>query len=722
MSSKAVVLASELSQRRRVCFYKTLLFSVFLLIGCLTAGVRAAEPDEPGATTQPVGKLPPLPEEDDSADFGMGLGGASAEAPDSEEGEADELLLFEDMPVVVSAARKAQPMNWLSMPVSVITSEDIRYSGKTKLPDVLQRVPGVDVIKIDRNRYAVGVRGLHSTFSDRTLVLVDGRSAENPAFGGGEFFRIPVLMSDIERVEVVRGPGGAAWGANAFNGVINIITKDPSETQGWMASTRWTDYCDSYSHVRWGSRKGDWRWRTSIGYANRQSSTDALNRSFDSNAPWRPTFDPQDFSRNWRMSARAVYQPTERTKYTLDGGYSYIERGTFGMFGSYPSGENEHLRTVRLAARADHEFRDGSSYYLQWYGTYQNSYRPSLTQLTNYLNSLEGQYNFTVGGNHHLSVGGNVKAIRLKFDRHSPADMEFPDAPFTDYWVGAFVIDRWEISKRLMLEGQFRIDYYNQTTTDWSGRLTALYALDDQRRHVLRLSGAKAFRAPLAALREMQASRPLANGWLLRQRQPVGDLDHEQIWSLEAGYNGQLTEHLSMAVDGYYQQYRDLIGFGVSMPTPGVLDFRPGNNTPARAWGAEAQLTLKYPRWSVSGWYAYNGFRRKNQTTIRSFLPAKHKVGVNGRVHLPHDLTLDMNYRFSGLTRGRVSGAQSDYPRHHKVDLAVTKEFKKSGAEFTIGVEDLFNTTEEDSLDVGSFLYSHESPGRTFFARLKWKF
>ena len=122
-----------------------------------------------------------------------------------------EMLLFEDMPTVVSAARQAQPVDWLSVPVSVVTGEDIHHSGLTRIPEILQFVPGMDVLRIDRNRYAVGIRGLHETVADRTLALIDGRPAISPVFGGAEWLRWPLLTEDIKRIEVVRGPGGAAF-------------------------------------------------------------------------------------------------------------------------------------------------------------------------------------------------------------------------------------------------------------------------------------------------------------------------------------------------------------------------------------------------------------------------------------------------------------------------------------------------------------------------------
>jgi iron complex outermembrane receptor protein len=150
---------------------------------------------------------------------------------------------------VVSVSRRAQKITQSSAQVAVITAEDIHYSGLTNIPEVLRLAPGVDVQRLDRNRYAVSVRGFQGRFSDRILVLINGRSAGNPVLAGINWESFPVLMEDIERIEIVRGPGGAAWGANAENGVINIITKKPVDTEGAFFATTINEYGDSYTRA-----------------------------------------------------------------------------------------------------------------------------------------------------------------------------------------------------------------------------------------------------------------------------------------------------------------------------------------------------------------------------------------------------------------------------------------------------------------------------------------
>src|SRR3989442_7438914 len=143
-----------------------------------------------------------------------------------------ELSLEELMNVeVTSVSRKAERWRSAAAPVYVITQEDIRRSGATSIAEALRLAPGVQVARIDANKWAIGVRGFASRLSRSLLVLIDGRSVYSPLFAGTYWEVQDVLLEDIDRIEVIRGPGGTLLGANAFNGVINIITKSCKYTK-----------------------------------------------------------------------------------------------------------------------------------------------------------------------------------------------------------------------------------------------------------------------------------------------------------------------------------------------------------------------------------------------------------------------------------------------------------------------------------------------------------
>jgi iron complex outermembrane recepter protein len=135
---------------------------------------------------------------------------------------------------VTSVSKKEQKISQTAAAIYVVTQEDIRRSGANNIPDLLRMVPGVNVAQINANVWAISVRGFNQEFSNKLLVMIDGRSVYQPTFSGVFWDVLNMPLEDVERIEVIRGPGGATWGANAVDGVINIITKKTSETRGGM--------------------------------------------------------------------------------------------------------------------------------------------------------------------------------------------------------------------------------------------------------------------------------------------------------------------------------------------------------------------------------------------------------------------------------------------------------------------------------------------------------
>src|SRR5450755_2250827 len=137
---------------------------------------------------------------------------------------------------VTSVGRKAQRISKAPASVFVLTAEDIRRSGATSIPEALRWVPGVTVLSVDDRSWVVSIRGSARLYSDKILVMIDGRSLYTPLFSGVVWDAVDVALQDIERIEIVRGPGAVMWGPNALNGVINIITKSAQSTKGAAVS------------------------------------------------------------------------------------------------------------------------------------------------------------------------------------------------------------------------------------------------------------------------------------------------------------------------------------------------------------------------------------------------------------------------------------------------------------------------------------------------------
>ncbi len=233
----------------------------------------------------------------------------SAQPPDSSESPGLFALSLEkllEVRMATGVSRLPGESGPPSSRVTIITSEDIHASGLTTIPEILQFACGVDVRQAERRRFALGGHGLHETFSDRTTLLIDGRLADNPVYGGPDSQGLPLLVDDIARTEVMRSPGSASWGANALTGVIDIVTEKPADIPGGMAKTTVTEFGDSYTHLRWAEAHPNWNWRVSAGYEDAESSAEAIDETarYESGVPQLnlpmgfDTFQARDFSRD----------------------------------------------------------------------------------------------------------------------------------------------------------------------------------------------------------------------------------------------------------------------------------------------------------------------------------------------------------------------------------------------------------------------------------------
>src|SRR5260221_4075284 len=157
---------------------------------------------------------------------------------------------------VTSVSKKDQKISQAAAAIFVIMQEDIRRSGATNIPDLLRMAPGLNVAQMNANNWAVSARGFNSQFADKLLVLVDGRAVYTPLFGGVNWDTQDVPLENIERIEVIRGPGATLWGANAVNGVINITTKKASDTQGALVVAGGGTQAQALSLAQYGGMLG----------------------------------------------------------------------------------------------------------------------------------------------------------------------------------------------------------------------------------------------------------------------------------------------------------------------------------------------------------------------------------------------------------------------------------------------------------------------------------
>lgn len=272
---------------------------------------------------------------------------------------------------VTSVSKKPQLLTQSAAAVHVISSENIRRSGVSTLPDALRLVPGVQVARIDSNKWAVSIRGFNDRFANKLLVLIDGRSVYTPLFSGVFWNVQDIMLEDIDRIEVIRGPGATLWGANAVNGVINIITKDASETQGGMVTTTVGTEQTVKSTFRYGSKIGDdLFYRYFIQHSEHDDFVNHLKQ--DAADEWGIT----------RSGFRMDWEPNSEDHITLlGGGYAGKDGTTFRLpVLSPPYFQNidveDDIWGVNLLTKWDHTISDQSDFSIQFF--YDKNVRDSI--------------------------------------------------------------------------------------------------------------------------------------------------------------------------------------------------------------------------------------------------------------------------------------------------------------------------------------------------------
>ncbi|MCB1675356.1 MAG: TonB-dependent receptor plug domain-containing protein, partial [Halioglobus sp.] len=214
--------------------------------------------------------------------LGPPLAAPAAAAPTMDTGALTDLSFEELMQVeVTSASKRKQPLDDVPAAVFVISRDDLRRSGAGSIPEALRMVPGMQVARLDGNKWSVSARGFASRFANKLLVLIDGRTVYSPAFSGVYWEQQHVVMEDVERIEVIRGPGATLWGANAVNGVVNIITRDSQKTLGGLALAGAGNENRATATLRYGARlgSGDAADTTARGYLTYDRHDDLVTRT-----------------------------------------------------------------------------------------------------------------------------------------------------------------------------------------------------------------------------------------------------------------------------------------------------------------------------------------------------------------------------------------------------------------------------------------------------------
>ncbi|MGC1617938.1 MAG: TonB-dependent receptor plug domain-containing protein, partial [Candidatus Acidiferrum sp.] len=335
---------------------------------------------------------------------------------------------------VTSVSKKEQKLSQVAAAIFVITQEDIRSSGALNIPDLLRMVPGLDVAQINANTWAISSRGFNLQFANKLLVLIDGRAVYTPLFGGVNWDTQDVPLEDIERIEVIRGPGGTVWGANAVDGVINIITKKAADTQGGLVSGGGGTLAQEFGTLQYGGQIKD---RTSYRIFAKYLNDDHL-----------ADLDGDNGEDDWHLlhaGLRADTTLSKKDSLTTQGDIYTGDEGSIIVHSVLSSAEN--INVERLAplsggdvmTRWDHIFSSRSDMTLQFYFDRYARDGPEASEVRN---------TFDINFQNHIVAGARQDFIGGAEYRHSAdetvgtIDQAFVPANETGELFDAFLQDQ----------------------------------------------------------------------------------------------------------------------------------------------------------------------------------------------------------------------------------------------------------------------------------------
>ncbi len=576
---------------------------------------------------------------------------------------------------VTSVAKKKQPLNEVAAATFIITGEDIRRAGVTSIPEALRLAPGIQVARIDANKWAISSRGFNSQFANKLLVMIDGRTVYTPAFSGVYWDAQDTLLEDVDRIEVIRGPGAAVWGANAVNGVINIITRQASQTEGGFFTAAAGSEEKALAGFRYGTFPGeDASARFYLKYNDRDSSrlSGTAGEAGDDWSSRRAGFRADGrFSHKdmWTVQGD-VYDSRENQQVLQWKDPTDPANTPDAPFYMIPGVEDEvESSGWNLLGRWEHVVSETSNLQLQVYFDHTDRAELIVDQVHDTLD-VDFQHRFRPLEGHELIWGLGYRHISDDFSNTFQGEM-IPDSSSRDLF-SAFVQDEIELVSdawRLVVGSRFEHNDYTGFEVQPSVRL--LWTPDP--RNTLWGAVSRAVRTPSRLERGSRMVSMIVPAMPPLLPQPTvlhslgnEDFDSERLVAWELGYRVQPRENLSLDLSLFYNDYADLQSFEAIHPGLPVSDVRFDNKLSAVSHGLELVADW-WPMdwWRLQGSYSYlhvsaslSGGSRDpgdNNTLVEDSSP-EHQFSLRSMMNLRDDLMLDMwLYRVDGLERTAYS-------------------------------------------------------------------
>jgi iron complex outermembrane receptor protein len=527
---------------------------------------------------------------------------------------------------VTTATRQPEPVGTTAAAISVITGDDIRRSGVTTIADALLLADGVHVARFNNGTWSITARGFNQNTANKLLVMVDGRTVYSPLFTGVFWNTLDYVLEDIDRIEVIRGPGATLWGANAVNGVVNIITRHSRDTRGAFVSVSAGNEDRGIVEARYGGGGADGAtWRV---YAKSAFRDD---QRFSTGGP------SGDGRRREQVGFRADGGAANGTSWM-------VTADAFHSRDDLPDRAPGEYIDLALQGRWSRALSPVSRFDLKSY--YRREYRRVPLQLTHRIDvfDVDGQHAITVAGRHNVVAGANA---RVNVDatypsaviRFSPGDRTYPV-------FSVFAQDEYEVTDRVSATGGLKVEHNAFSGAELQPNARARVLLPAGQ--LLWGALSRAVRRPTRFDDDIEILGP--NGALLIRGSD--DFVAESLVAWELGYRIQLRVPASMDVTGFEHRYDRLR----SQEFLGLPPIIVGNSLEGRSRGVELALNMQPATW----WRSHVGYTWLDSAIARApgsrdvsggvneMNDPAHVFGLRSSLDLPGDIEVDAMIRSIG--------------------------------------------------------------------------
>ncbi|MEE9426350.1 MAG: TonB-dependent receptor plug domain-containing protein, partial [Methylococcales bacterium] len=555
---------------------------------------------------------------------------------------------------VISVSKKAKSLNDSPAAIFVINQDDIKRIGATSIPEALRLAPGLDVSRIDTNKWAVSARGFNGRFANKLLVLIDGRNAYTRAFSGVYWENQDVMMEDIDRIEIIRGPGATLWGANAVNGVINIITKHSADTQGGLFVAGGGTEERAFGAFRYGAE------------LNPDTTARAYVKGFKRDESSRKT--GEEAGDDWdkvQGGFRMDSQLTDHDSLTIEGDayYGSINQQTTvpQVLPPFQNKFNENIDSSggNLMLRQQHTFSSTADYSLQvFYDFYERD--EFFLKESRHTVDIDFQNRFALYEINDVIWGAGYRYTHDDFHLSDLVEIRSPNR--NDQLFSAFVQDEITLVDDTLwftLGAKFEHNDY----TGFEAQPTARIMWAPHQEHRLWAAVSRAVRTPSRAEQDLTILKsvipaqqlpapPFFSPTVAVSLTGNKQYNSEEVISYEAGYRTTLIDNVSIDFTAFYNDYSNLrsVDTGLSNFNGAFVEQTLifNNNHAAKSYGFEIATVwqmLDWWRWDVNYSLLKTDYSNQNARIQTGFSP-QQRVSLRSSMSPWKNIDLDVLFRY----------------------------------------------------------------------------